>query len=736
MENPRGLLKLFNTNKLSITLQTEAAECGLACLSMVANYYGHKIDLNTLRQRYPISLKGLGLDGLMKIADRLHFAARALRLEIDELKNLQCPVLLHWDLNHFVVLKKVNKRSISILDPARGERVLSLEEVSKHFTGVGLELVPTKEFKQKDEEHKARLSDFFQRISGLKRILVQVLMLSLLMQVFTIVAPFFMQLVIDEVVVSQDVELLTILAFGFFLLMVIRVGVTALRSLVVINMGAQLNIQLANNLFRHLIRLPLSYFEKRHIGDILSRFGSMGNIKEMLTKEIIVAVVDGFMLIGTLAMMFIYSPTLALIVITSVTIYGIFRFSVYLPFRRLTEESIVAGAKENSNFMETVRAAQSIKLFGNEAQRQSIWQNLYADMLNVGIRIGRLEVGYAVVNGILFGVENVLVVYWAAQLVISNQLSVGMIFAFMAYKRQFTGKASSLIGQAIKLKMIGLHLARLGDIVMTEIEQDPYSDLSSRPLNGDLKLENVSFRYSETDPYIFSHANLDVKAGESICFVGPSGCGKSTLMKVMLGLMDATEGKVLVDGVDLHVFGVSGYRHQIASVMQNDQLLSGSISDNISFFDPNFDQELIEECAQAAVIHDEVMRMPMGYNSLIGDMGTTLSGGQKQRILLARALYKKPKILFLDESTAHLDIYLEQEINRNVAQMNLTRIVIAHRPETIDFADRVILVTPEGCVEQDSSFQPEKHGSYSGQPIGFSQEKTPIPVGKEINPDF
>jgi ATP-binding cassette subfamily B protein RaxB len=521
-----------------------------------------------------------------------------------------------------------------------------------------------------------------------------------------------------------------------FLLMIIRVGVTALRSLVVINMGAQLNIQLANNLFRHLIHLPLSYFEKRHIGDILSRFGSMGNIKEMLTKEIIVAIVDGFMLIGTLAMMFIYSPTLALIVITSVTIYGIFRFSVYLPFRRLTEESIVAGAKENSNFMETVRAAQSIKLFGNEAQQQSIWQNLYADMLNVGIRIGRLEVGYAVVNGILFGVENVLVVYWAAHLVISNQLSVGMIFAFMAYKRQFTGKASSLIGQAIKLKMIGLHLARLGDIVMTEIEQDPYSDLSSRPLNGDLKLENVSFRYSETDPYIFSHANLDVKAGESICLVGPSGCGKSTLMKVMLGLMDATEGKVLVDGVDLQVFGVSGYRHQIASVMQNDQLLSGSISDNISFFDPNFDQELIEECAQAAVIHDEVMRMPMGYNSLIGDMGTTLSGGQKQRILLARALYKKPKILFLDESTAHLDIYLEQEINRNVAQMNLTRIVIAHRPETIDFADRVILVTPEGCVEQDATFQPEKGGSYSGRPIAFSQEKAPIPVGKEINPDF
>ncbi len=736
MENPAKLVRFLKSRKLPVLLQTEAAECGLASLAMVATYYGHKIDLNTLRQRYPISLKGLGLEGLMKIADRLHFSTRALRLELEELKNLQCPIILHWDLNHFIVLKTVKYRSIVIHDPAKGEQVLTFDEVSKHFTGIGLELIPTKEFKQKNEEKKARLSDFFERISGLKRILFQVLILSLLLQVFTIAAPFFMQLVIDEVVVSQDTELLTILSLGFLFLMLIRVGVTALRSLVVINMGALLNIQLANNLFRHLIRLPLAYFEKRHIGDILSRFGSMDKIKEMLADEIVVAVVDGLMLVGTLAMMFIYSPTLALIVITSVSIYGLFRFSVYLPFRRLTEESIVAGAKESSNFMETIRAAQSIKLFGNEAQRQSVWQNLYADTLNVGIRIGRLEVGYVVVNGLLFGIENVLVVYWAAQLVISKQLSVGMIFAFMSYKAQFTEKASSLIGQAIELKMMGLHLDRLGDIVMTEIEPDPHSDFSTRTLTGDIKLENISFRYSDTDPTIFTNANLDIKAGESICLVGPSGCGKSTLMKIMLGLIDSTEGKVLVDGVDLNVFGIRNYRQQIASVMQNDQLLSGSISDNISFFDPNFDQNEIEKYSRIAAIHDEIMRMPMGYNSLIGDMGTTLSGGQKQRVLLARALYKKPRILFLDESTAHLDIYLEQEINSNIAQMNLTRIVIAHRPETIDFADRVILITPEACIEQDGAFRLGRNDALNSEPELFSKSEKSAPVGKQIIPDF
>ncbi len=705
MENPVHLLKFLNANKLPVILQTEAAECGLASLAMIANYHGHKIDLNSLRQHHPISLKGVGLQGLMKLADQLHFATRALRLELDELKNIQCPAILHWDLNHFVVLKKVTARSIVIHDPARGLHILSYEEASKHFTGIGLELTPTKEFEPKDEEQKARLSDFWQRISGIKRTLFQMMMLSLLLQIFAIVSPFFMQLVIDEVVVSHDLELLKILALGFLLLMLIKVGVTGLRSLIIINMGAQLNIQMANNLFRHLIRLPLSYFEKRHIGDIVSRFGSMDKIKEMLTSEIITAVVDGIMIIGTLVMMFLYSPTLALVVIASVSIYGIFRFAVYMPFRRLTEEGIVASAKEDSNFMETIRAAQSIKLFGNEAQRQSIWQNLYADVLNVGIRIDKLEINYAIVNGILFGLENVLVVYLAAQLVISNQLSVGMIFAFMSYKGQFTEKAASLIEQGIKLKMISLHLARLGDIVMSGIEKDANSQINLKPIKGDLRLEDIAFRYSDTEPYILKNVQLDIKAGESVCLVGPSGCGKSTLMKVMLGLLDPTQGNILVDEIEIQMLGIRSYRTQIASVMQNDQLLSGSISDNICFFDPHYDQQKIEEYARFAAIHDEIMKMPMGYNSLIGDMGTTLSGGQKQRVLLARALYKKPRILFLDESTAHLDIYLEQEINRNIAQMHLTRIVIAHRPETINFADRVILVTPEGCFEQEYPFQ-------------------------------
>lgn len=690
MTNPVQLLQYSGSNKLPMILQTEAAECGLACLAMVAQFHGHRVDMNTLRRRYPISLKGANLQSLMQTADQLHFATRALRLEIEEIEQLQCPCVLHWDLNHFVVLKKASKSAIILHDPAIGERRLSVAETSKHFSGIALELTPTKSFEKKDEEKRLRLSDLWCRITGLKRTMIQVLLLSFLLQAFVIVTPFYMQTVLDEVIVSRDVDLLLLLGLGFLCLKLIEVGVDALRALTLTYAGTQLNIQIAANLFRHMIHLPLSYFEKRHVGDIVSRFGSLDQIKSMLTNELIEGIVDGAMIIGTLVMMFLYSWTLSLVVLSAVALYVAIRLTLYPKLRRLTEENIIAKAKEDSNFMETVRAMQTIKLFGKEAQRQTVWQNRYADFMNTGIRLGKFEITYRSINRLIFGVENVAVIYMAAQQAMAGALSVGMIFAFVSYRRQFTEKAASLVDKAIQFRMLSLHLTRIADIALTPLETDTSDQTVKRRLMGSLQLSNVAFQYSASEPLLFENLRLNIRAGESVCFVGSSGCGKSTLLKIMLGLFEPTSGQVLVDGVDIRSIGVGHYRRQIASVMQDDQLLSGSIADNICFFDPNPKQERIEKCAKIAAIHDEIMAMPMGYASLIGDMGTSLSGGQKQRILLARALYKKPRILFMDEATSHLDSALEQVINRNIRALKITRVLIAHRQETIDSADRVI----------------------------------------------
>jgi ATP-binding cassette subfamily B protein RaxB len=698
------LLSFSRGSKLPVLLQTEAAECGLACIAMVASYHGHKIDLNTLRRDYPISLKGVTLKNLMTVADSLKFSSRALRLDLHDIQNLQLPCILHWDLNHFVVLKKATRDKIVIHDPARGECSLPLDEVSKRFTGVALELTPANGFEKKDERLKMRLSDLWTKATGLKRVLTRILILSLLLQTFALVSPFYMQLVVDNVLVGHDTNLLVVLALGFLLLALIRAGTEALRSFIIMYLGSQLSIQMAANLFRHLLRLPLSYFEKRHIGDVVSRFTSMDNVKQMITTGLIETVVDGVMTISTLIMMFIYSPLLAFIVLGVVALYAILRFIMYRPFRKRTEESIVNNAKENSNFMETVRAMQSIKIFGREAQRQTVWHNHYADAMNSDIRINKLKITFKAINDLLFGIENVAIIYFGATLVLSNMFSVGMLYAFISYKGQFTQKAAAVIEKLIEFRMLSLHLSRIADIAMTPQEDVGENGLvKSTDITGELRLENVSFRYSEAEPMIFSNVNYTFSPGESVAIIGPSGCGKTTLMKNMLGLLELNQGKLFVDGIDIKQYGLSNYRRQIGAVMQDDQLLSGSMMDNISFFDPELDEKRVIQCAQIASVHKDIIAMPMAYNTLIGDMGTTLSGGQRQRILLARALYRKPKILFMDEATSNLDTRLESIVNDAIKGLEITRIIIAHRPQTIISADRVAAIRGGDLVNIDKA---------------------------------
>lgn len=708
MQNPIHLLRYGWGKKLPVIIQTEVAECGLASMAMVANYHGHQVDLNALRRKFSISSKGATLQGLIQLADSLQLSSRPLRLSLNELSQLQTPCILHWDLNHFVVLKSVKGNQVAIHDPASGVRTMDMATVSKHFTGVALELTPTPDFKPEKIAKKARFSDFWSRITGLKRVLIQILILSILLQVFAIATPFYTQLVVDDVIISRDLDLLLILALGFGLLALVNILVTALRSVIILYMGTQLNIQMAANLFRHLLKLPMAYFEKRHIGDVISRFGSLQTVKDLLTTGVIETIVDGIMAIGLVIMMYIYSPLLGFIVTVAVILYVLLRLALYRPYRQLNEESIVANAKQTSNFMESVRAIQSVKLFGNETQRQTVWQNYYADEVNAGIKVGKLTIGYQFINGFIFGLENVIVIYLAATQVIDSLMTIGMMYAFMSYKSQFTTKASALVDKVIQFKMLSLHMERLGDIILSEQEKNTEQKRTLPEVNGGMCLENISFRYSDNEPMILDDLSFEVEPGTSVAIVGPSGTGKTTLMKIMLGLLEPAAGMVQLDGVDIKQIGLKSYRSKIGTVMQSDELLSGSIADNICFFDPQFNQERIEKCAEMAAVHTDILMMPMAYHTLIGDMGSSLSGGQKQRILLARALYKEPKILFLDEATSHLDVGLESVVNETVKKLEITRVIIAHRTETIAMADRVLFLHAGKLTEvpQKGSTQP------------------------------
>lgn len=701
LESPHQRLQFINRARLPMIRQAGAAECGLTCLAMVANYHGHKTDLNALRRRFPVSLNGLDLRGIISMAERLKLHPRAVKLEMEGLRVLHIPCILHWNLNHFVVLKKVVAGKYLIIhDPAGGVRKLTYSQASAQFTGVALELTPTTEFERKSDTQKLKLISFWKGATGLKRFLIQLLLFSGALQLFALLSPLYMQTVVDRVLLGDDGGgILMALALGFGLVLLFKELIGAFRSYVVTCLGSSFSFQLNNNLLSHLLKLPMSYFQNRHMGDVVSRFGSLEQIKNLLTNELISVLIDGIMVVAALALMFSYSVTLTVVVLIAVAIYYALRMVLYLPIRHITQEQIAASATNSSNFMETVRAMQSIKIFGRELDRQQLWQNHSVRQYNLGIRLGKWNLSLTAAQGILFGLENILVIFLAAQLVMAGNFTIGMLTAFLAYKLQFTGSVSNLVNKWIEFKMLGLHLERIADIALAEpeVEETELTDLTMAQLNpeefnGKLELDNIHFKYADAEPDVIRGTSIEINPGESVAIVGPSGCGKTTLMKIAMGLLEPSRGSIKVDGHDINQIGKKNYRKLIAGVMQEDVLLSGTLADNISFFDPKPDQQRIEECAKQAAIHEFIQQMPMGYNSLIGDMGSTLSGGQKRRVLLARALYAKPKILFLDEATSHLDAHTEMLVSEAIRQLNITRVIIAHRQETVETADRVVVL--------------------------------------------
>ncbi len=678
-------------------LQTESSECGLACLAMVSSHYGAHADLADLRRRFSISLKGANLASLMRHASSMHLAPRPLRLELDELAELRAPAILHWNLNHFVVLKKVSQTLrghavVHIVDPAVGERTLGIEEVSKYFTGVALELIPSPEFETKDEMRKISVRQLTGPVIGLRRALVQVLALAVALEVFALVSPLFNQYVIDEVIVSGDFELLNVLIVGFALMLVTQTAIGLARSWVLMTWSIDLGMQWAARVFAHLTRLPVSYFEKRHLGDVLSRFSSIGSIQQTLTSLFVESALDGLMAILAFAMMMMYSVKLAVVVLIGVGLYALLRWAFYQPLRDASQERLILSAKENTNFVETVRAIVPLKLFGREAERCARWQNMKQDVNNRDVKTQKITISFKAINTGITGGQGLAVFYLGAGLVMANSLTIGMLMAFMSYATTFSSRMFALIDMYVDFRMLGLHAERLSDIVLEKTEPEVHWETDLSRIEPSITLNNVKFRYADGEPWVLDGIDLHIPAGQSLALVGPSGCGKTTLCKIILGLLEPTEGEVMVGNVATTQIGLRAYRQMVGTVMQDDVLLTGSILDNIGFFDSKIDPAEAEQCARLAAVHKEISSMPMGYQTLVGDMGSSLSGGQKQRVLLARALYKKPRILALDEATSHLDVHNERTVNKALSDMKLTRIMVAHRPETIASAERVVAI--------------------------------------------
>jgi ATP-binding cassette subfamily B protein RaxB len=706
--NPLNELNFSGRRRLPVVLGAEAAECGLVCMTMIGRFHGHNIDLNGLRQRFPLSISGASLRSLMGLADQMGFSTRALKVEMSALGKVKLPAILHWDLNHFVVLKSISKKGAVIHDPAAGARTLTNEQLSSHFTGVVLELTPAANFTPVEARAPMKLSSLWSKSHGFWSAFAQVLALSAALQLAAFAMPFQMQLVVDEAIFRADRDLLTVLALGFGALVLVQALVEALRGWALQVFGQTMTYQMVGNLVRHLMRLPSDFFEKRHVGDIISRVGSGVQIQDVLTRGVVAAIIDGVMALVAGVILFIYSPTLAFVVFGAVAINLLMAFLLFPAMRRRQEEQIHERAREQSHLMETVRAATTIKVMGREAERESSWRNLYAGVINASVSVGKYQISLTFVQSLVVGVQTVLVIYLGARTILAGDgFSVGMLFAFMSFRQTFTDRMIALINQSIQFRFLGLHLERLGDIVTAAPETNASAAaMPAVQVKGGINLRDVSFRYGSADRMVLENLDLDIAPGEFVAITGRSGGGKSTLLKLMLGLRAPTSGLVQLDGQNATPELFRAWRERVGVVAQDDRLLSGTIADNIAFFDPDLDMQRIYAAAAAARVHEEIMRMPMQYLSLVGDMGSALSGGQRQRVLLARALYRQPSILFLDEGTANLDEATEETIAELISSLPITRIVVAHRPALIRCADRVGVVEG-GKLTWGRSFKPE-----------------------------
>lgn len=676
--------------------QDEAAECGLACLAMIASHYGHHVDLLALRARFGVSIKGMTLTTLLRFADNLQLETRALRCELDGLNDLAFPAILHWNFNHFVVLTHIrgrgSRRRYSVNDPASGERVLTSDEMSKQFTGVVVEATPFMTFKPRRERAKLSLWQMWSRAPGLGGALGRILLLSVLIEAFALAAPFYLQIALDSVVPSHDLDFLTALAIGFGALAVLSQITSFVRSWAVISLTNELGYRLVSNLFRHMIRLPIGWFQKRSVGDVLTRFNSSQPITDVLGNGLVQAAVDGILAVATLTLMVIYSPLLAAITFVAFVVYAAIRWSYFGALRMRNVSVIQAQAREQAALIETIRGIVPIRLFGREQDRLRVWQTRRAAMVNASVKTARLQALFSSANTTVIAIENIIFVYIAVRMNIAGDFTIGMITAFGAYKQQFLTASLNVVTKMADYRMLDVQLNRIGDIALSATEPSGTAAIDINKVEA-IELKNLRYTYGPGEPNILQGVDLKVHAGEIVAIIGPSGSGKTTLLKVVLGLLPPISGEIIIGGQPVTPSNVAAYRAHIGSVMQDDSLFAGSIAENISFFDPLADHDRIVEVAKLMHIHDEILAMPMGYESLVGDMGSALSGGQKQRVLLARALYRRPSLLVLDEATAHLDSDMEARVNAALRGQGLACLVVAHRQTTIASADRCITLT-------------------------------------------
>src|SRR5215217_7690654 len=660
-------------------------DCGAACLAMVLAYHGKQVPLDELRQMTSTDRDGVDALAVTRAAQWYGLSVRGVVADLDDLGRLPPATILHWDFTHFVVFERLRRNGVQVVDPSLGRRRLSMEVFRRSYTGVAITFEPREDFQPSTLRTKGTWR-YLRPLLGQTRRLTRVLVGSILLRLLALALPLLTGLLVTGVTMAAVV--------GYFFL------VTLLRSHLLLQLRTHLDVNLTTRFVEHLVDLPYSFFLGRSAGDLMMRLQSNTVVREFLTTGTIAALIDGSLASLYLVLLFMLSPPLATLVLA----LGLLQVLVVLIARRrnqhLMSETLQVQAKSQSYTYELLAGIETLKAAGAERRAAEHWERLFIDQVNVALRRGRLDASVDTVTGTLqLGSPLAILVYGGFQ-VLNGDISLGTMLAAAALAAGFLEPLATLITTGLKLQLLRSYMERINDVLDAPREQEGRTVAIADRLTGRVQADGVSFAYGgPLAPLVVNDVSLEIQPGQLVGIVGRSGSGKSTLACLLLGLYPPTSGRILFDGRDLAELDLKSLRGQIGIVTQRPYLFGGTIRRNIALSNPEMTHEMVVEAAKLACIHDEIVAMPMGYDTPLIDGGVSLSGGQRQRIALARAVAHHPTILLLDEATSDLDSVNERMVQHNLSALGCTRIVIAHRLSTIADAD-LILVMDEGRIVQ------------------------------------
>lgn len=683
--------------RVPVLQQMDATECGAACLAMLLNYYEYQTGVAEVRKRCGVGRDGLSALTIVKAARAYGLRARAISLLSADFRAVPLPAIIHWEFNHFLVVERWSAKYVDVVDPALGRRRLSAEEFDAGFTGVVLLLEPGVQFARHKRSAQLSLWTYLRSVFRLPGFLAQILVASLFLQVLGLIIPFLTQLSVDQIIPAGLKSLMPLLGLGILVIVLAQSVTTLLRGLLVIYLQAKVDLEMMLGFFEHLLSLPYHFFQQRSSGDLLSRLNSNIAIRDVLTNQMISTLLDGSTVVVYLFILFDQSPLIALCAF----VVGVLQLGMLLLSSRLihylNKQDLIAQGRAQGYMTEALIGIATLKAAGAEQQAFHRWSNLFFEHLNVSVRRDSFA---SVMNTVLSSLRLLapLLLLWVGTLqVLQGAMTLGTMLALNALAASFLMPLGSLATSAQQFQLVRAHFERILDVVEAEPEQEIQAVAQPPMLSGRVELRQVGFRYDPNGPLVLRNVTLSIEPGQKVALVGRTGSGKSTLGKLLLGLYLPTEGDILYDDLSLRTLNYQAVRNQFGVVLQESALFSGSVRENIALNHSGMDLDQVVEAARAAAIHDDILQMPMGYETLISEGGSALSGGQRQRLAIARALASRPTLMLFDEATSHLDVLTEQVVEQNLNALACTRIVIAHRLSTVRNAD-LILVLEEGAV--------------------------------------